>query len=76
MRRLPHKIAGAIAEFVAGPLTENPHRCGKALVGDLAGLYSARRGAYRVVYRIQEDEKSILIVAIDHRNDVYRQQRQ
>lgn len=45
----------AVIEFLMGPLRDNPHRAGKPLVGDLDGFWSARRGAYRVVYAIDVD---------------------
>ena len=35
-------------------------------------LYSARRGEYRVVYRIVDEVLLIEIVAIAHRRDAYR----
>ena len=62
----------AVIEFVMGPLRDNPHRVGKPLVGDLAGFWSARRGAYRVVYAIDEAAKVVRVDRIDHRADVYR----
>ena len=71
LARLPEFSAAAIVEFITGPLLENPQRVGKALGLELAGYYSARRGAYRVVYRI-EDDKIVRVVRIDHRADVYR----
>lgn len=55
-----------------GPLVENPYRVGHALRGDLQGLMSARRGPYRVVYEINEDTRTIEVLRIDHRGDVYR----
>jgi mRNA-degrading endonuclease RelE of RelBE toxin-antitoxin system len=58
--------------FVAGALVENPHRVGKQLRGDLAGIHSARRGTYRVQYRINEVEREVVVLRIDHRRDVYR----
>lgn len=39
---------------------------------ELAGYHSARRGAYRVVYRIVPDEHTVRVVRIEHRSDVYR----
>jgi mRNA-degrading endonuclease RelE of RelBE toxin-antitoxin system len=69
---LPEKVATACVEFVYGSLAENPHRVGKALRFDLEGLYSARRGDFRVVYEIDDDGNDVTIVAIDHRDDVYR----
>lgn len=71
--RLPEKVAAAVVEFVYGPLSENPRRVGKALRLELDGLHSARRGDYRVVYRIEPDDSRVTILAIEHRSDVYRQ---
>ena len=51
---------------------DNPHRVGKPLVRELEGYRSARRGAYRVVYRIDETARTVHVVRIDHRADVYR----
>lgn len=70
--RLPAKIALAVVEFLLGPLLENPHRVGKPLRGDLAGLHSARVGAYRVVYEIGGEHHTVRVLYIDHRADVYR----
>jgi mRNA interferase RelE/StbE len=70
--RLPEKIAAACVEFIFGPLAENSYRVGADLRGQLAGLRSARRGSYRVIYKIDEDRDRIDVVHIDHRGDVYR----
>lgn len=70
--RLPEKIGVACLEFIFGPLADNPHRLGGALRGQLEGLRSARRGSYRVIYRIEDQQRSIEVVHIDHRRDVYR----
>ena len=69
LARLPEKVAVAVVEFIFGPLAENPHGVGKPLRFDLEGLHSARRGSYRVIYRI---EARVSIIAIDHRADIYR----
>ena len=69
LRRLPEKVATAAIEFIYGPLSENPHRVGKALRFEFEGLHSARRGDFRVVYRVTD---IVTIVAIDHRADIYR----
>jgi mRNA-degrading endonuclease RelE of RelBE toxin-antitoxin system len=70
--RLPEKVATAIVEFMLGALIEDPHRVGGPLRRELAGLYSARRGAYRVVYEIREDVSIGVVLRIDHRSNVYR----
>lgn len=70
--RLPERLAAAVVEFVLGPLCENPRRVGHPLQRELAGLWSARRGAYRVVYEIDDAEQRVTVLRIDHRSDVYR----
>ena len=72
MTRLPEKVATAVIEFVYGSLAANPQRVGKPLRLALEGLHSARRGDYRVVYRIDEQEGRVDVVAVEHRSDVYR----
>jgi len=69
LARLPEKVAVAVIEFVYGPLAESPRSVGKPLKLELEGLHSARRGDFRVIYRIGEQ---VTIVAIEHRSDVYR----
>ena len=69
LARLPEKVATAAIEFIYGGLAENPHRVGKPLRNELAGLHSARRGSCRIIHRITD---AITIVAIEHRADVYR----
>lgn len=51
---------------------ENPHRVGHPLQRDLAGLHSARRGPYRIVSEIDDDARSVAVLRIEHRSDVYR----
>ena len=70
--RLPEKVATAVVEFLYGSLAANPHRVGKPLKLGLEGLHSARRGDYRVIYRIDDQHRRIDVMAIEHRSDVYR----
>ncbi len=69
---LPEKVATAAWNFIMGALRENPHRVGKQLKEPLYPLYSARRGEYRVIYRIADDALIIEVVTIAHRRDSYR----
>jgi mRNA interferase RelE/StbE len=73
LTKLPEKVASALIEFCYGPLADNPHRVGKALRLELEGLHSARRGDFRVIYRINQEAEQVVIVAIEHRADAYRQ---
>lgn len=72
LTRLPEKAATAVVEFLYGSLAENPYRVGKPLKLGLQGLHSARRGDYRVIYRIDDNTSQVTVVAIEHRSDVYR----
>jgi mRNA interferase RelE/StbE len=72
VQRLPEKIAAAVLEFILGPLLENPQRVGRALRGELEGLHAARVGAYRVVYGNDEEARTVTVLDVDHRGDVYR----
>jgi len=70
--RLPEGVAAAIVEFMVGALLDAPRRAGHPLQRELAGLWAARRGPYRVVYEIDDDERVINVVRIDHQADIYR----
>ena len=65
-------MAAAAREFCAAALAENPHRVGKPLFGPLAGCYGARRGTYRIVYRIDDDSRVVDVLDIGHRSEIYR----
>jgi mRNA interferase RelE/StbE len=68
---LPEQIAAAVWEFINGALLDNPYRVGKPLRFQLEGFFSARRGQYRVIYRIHDQEVVVEVVKISHRSDAY-----
>jgi len=70
--RLPEVVAAAVIEFLTTALVRQPRRVGKPLRGELAGVWAARRGTYRVLYRLREDPREVIVVRIEHRKDVYR----
>ncbi len=72
LRRVPPRIVPAIVEFIYGDLAAEPRRVGTALERDLEGAYGARRGPYRVLYDLNDDARTVQILRIDHRSDVYR----
>ena len=69
---LPEAVAAAVIEFVTGDLLEAPRRVGHELRNELVGVFSARRGTYRVLYRIDDVAHEIVVLRIDHRRDIYR----
>ena len=65
-------MAAAVIEFLTGALIENPRRVGRELRSELVGLLSARRGTFRLIYRVDDDRHELTVLRIDHRRDVYR----
>lgn len=72
LNAIPPRVLSAVVEFTFGDLAREPRRVGKPLRDDLAGLFSARRGPYRVLYRLDDAARIVFVVRVDHRADVYR----
>lgn len=72
LNRLPEKVREAALAAILGPIADNPQLLGKPLLGELEGMRSARRGDYRIIYEILEEETIVLIHRVQHRRDVYR----
>lgn len=70
--QLPESVAFAAYEFIIGPLLDNPQRVGKQLRPPLHDRYSARRGTYRVLYRIDDERQQVIVVGVFSRADAYR----
>ena len=70
-QQLTETVAAAVLEFCDATLAVNPQRVGKPLFGPLAGCHGARRGTYRIVYRIDESSRIVHVLDIDHRLDIY-----
>ncbi|MCF2528410.1 type II toxin-antitoxin system RelE family toxin [Yinghuangia soli] len=70
--RLPAAVAFAAFEFINGPLRISPYRVGKPLHEPFEGLWSARRGTYRIRYSIDEKARTIDVLDIAPRADAYR----
>ncbi len=69
---LPPRVLPAVVAFIFGPLSEEPQRVGKPLIGDLAGLWSARRGTFRILYEVDDEAAAVIVVKVASRADVYR----
>ena len=70
--QLHESVAFAAYEFIIGPLLDNPHRVGKRLRPPLHDRHSARRGTYRVIYRIDDERREVIVVGVFSRADAYR----
>ena len=69
--KLPLAVAAAVLETLDA-IAEHPRRVGKRLVREHEGHWSARRGPYRIIYELLEQERIVRVLAIGHRRDVYR----
>ena len=69
---LDRPVATRIKLYVADLDLTNPRSSGKPLAGD-SGFWRYRVGDYRILASISEHEVLVLVVAISHRRQVYRQ---
>jgi mRNA interferase RelE/StbE len=69
---LPESVAFAAYEFIIGPLLDTPQRVGKRLRPPLNDRYSARRGTYRVIYRIDDDRDRVTVIGVFRRSAARR----
>jgi mRNA interferase RelE/StbE len=67
-QRLPESVAFAAFEFINGPLLDNSYRIGRCLLPSLGDRPTARRGSYR----IDDKARTVTVVDVDHRSDVYK----
>ena len=70
--KLPLSAASALYEHLIGPVAGNPHRLGKPLDAPFDDVRAARRGDYRVLYVIDDRSRTVTVLAVAHRRDVYR----
>ena len=71
IERLPEKYAAAVVEALS-TIANDPRRLGKPLRLELEGRWSARRGPYRIIYRLDDASRTVTVLAVAHRADVYR----
>lgn len=69
---VPARVAEPLVAFIFGSLASGPCTRGKPLKRELEGRWSARRGDYRIVYRLEEETKTMYVLKIAHRADVNR----
>jgi mRNA interferase RelE/StbE len=69
---LSEAVATAAYEFLTGPLLQHPYRVGKRLLPPLDDRFSARRGTYRIIYRVDDKAGIVTVVDIAHRIHVLR----
>ena len=70
---LPKKIKNTIKKAIEERLMIDPLGFGKPLRYSLKGHRRLRVSDYRIVYRIDAEKNTILIIAIKHRKDIYEE---
>ena len=69
-RSARQRVVRFLQERIAG--NHDPRGFGKPLTGDKVGLWRYRIGEYRIVCRIADEHRAVLVLRIAHRKDVYR----
>lgn len=68
---LPKSVRNVVRKAIEDRLMTNPIAYGKPLRFSLKGYRRLRIGRYRIIYTVNCPSKTVTIVAIDHRKDVY-----
>ena len=73
LKALPKATQKTLGTAMRDRLEVDPVSFGKPLRYSLKGHRRLRAGDYRIVYRINEEKMIVVIVAVDHRKDIYEQ---
>ena len=69
IEKLPRKDRTKVLRRITSLRDESrPHGCEKLSQEE---KYRVRQGSYRIIYSIDDTEKTILVVKVGHRKDVY-----
>ena len=70
--QLPESVASAVIALIAGPLVDTPRRIGTPPHRDLDGFWAACPGTFRVEFRIDDEQREIVVLRVAHRRHAYR----
>lgn len=73
LRGLQKSVKEKLRKAIEKKLMLNPIEFGKPLQYSLKGLRRLRVEDYRIIYQIDLDSKTVLIVKIGHRKEVYEE---
>ena len=73
LQKLDKPIQREILEYLRERIIKggDPRAYGKALVGNLAGLWRYRVQDHRIIGKIDDDKLTVFITKVAHRNKVY-----
>ncbi len=72
LKRLDISVRQKIFEKVETYLARDPIGLGKPLKQNLAGMFRCRYGDYRIIYVVNISEKSMAILEVGHRKEIYK----
>lgn len=74
LSKLDKPAARLITSWIKNNLEgiENPRSIGKSLKGNFSNAWRYRKGNYRIIAEIEDNEIVILIIDVNHRKDVYK----
>ena len=74
IQKLDRKAQELIIRFLGERVrpADDPRQWGKPLHGDKQGLWRYRVGDYRLICDIQDEQITVLVLAVGHRKDVHR----
>jgi mRNA interferase RelE/StbE len=74
LQKMDNSISTRIVSWVRNNLSgcDNPRAQGKALTGNLSGKWRYRIGDYRIIADISDEQITILIAEVGHRNNIYK----
>lgn len=73
LKKLGSPAQKRVVEFLDTHIVDaaDPRQHGRALTGDLHGLWRYRVGDYRIVCQIQDEILIVLVIRVGHRKDIY-----
>ncbi len=72
LRRLDGSVQRQILRYLR--VCASPRGFGGALTGDRIELWRYRVGDYRLICKIEDDQLTVLVLAVGHRREVYEQE--
>ena len=70
LSKLPRNLRNSILKAIEERLSETPYRF-KPLVCNWKGYFRMRFGDYRVIYKVEEEAVTVVVVRIAARGSVY-----
>lgn len=73
LRKLDRQVQQEILRYLRERIAtdEDPHRFGKPLSRDLAGLWRYRIRNYRMICNIEDEKLIVLVFRVGHRKEIY-----